>query len=195
MAMSKQFMDQVGALNNRGAQVAKLAGIVGEYSVKAAYSNGDTEPAQYLMDNLPQYLRAPMARWLKRAGIETIPPAVDQKNYIVQGVLDQKRQAKAFEFVKTTPVLEVEAVEKKEKKPRELKGTADERAAKAAADFLTRLKERDAEAAYLLNDRFAALNMSCLFDAHGNKITLDDNELELIFNLLDQREALKLRAA
>jgi len=69
MAMSKSFVDGVLSLAKRGAELAEKLQSLGADAVKSAYSNKDTEKAQFLLDNIPQYMRRPLASWFKRAGV------------------------------------------------------------------------------------------------------------------------------
>jgi hypothetical protein len=111
-------------------------------------------------------------------------------------VLDQKRQAKAFEFIAGNPVLTLEATEKREPKKKELKGTPQTRAADAVSKLITRLQDSDYETAALINDRWTSnSHKSVLFNADGNAIYLDAEELELITDLLIKREMAIRKAA
>jgi len=195
MAMSKQFIDRVESLVSKGAKLAEVLHDVGQYAVKAAYGNQDMEPANFVLKTIPQYMRAQTASWFRRAGLNVDKPATGQKDYIAHGVLDAKRQAKAFEFIVTQPILALEAKEKAEPKKRELKGTPQTRAADAVAKLIGRLQDADFEAAALINDRWVSnAHKSVLFRADGSAVYLDDVELELITNLLLKREV-ALRAA
>lgn len=191
MAISKKFVEQVLALSTRGEKLAVAVQGLCLDAMRSAYSNSDNEKAQFLLDNVPQYMRAPIARWLRRMGIETIAPDTTHRNYIVQGVIDQKNQAKAFGRAEATPVFETEIREKKEPKKRELNGTPEIRATDYMAKMVGRLQESDYAAALIINDKWATAHYSrCMFTADGTKIELDNNELELIQNLLTQRRML-----
>lgn len=196
MAMSKQFIEQVQSLATKGEKLAKVLQDVGQYAVKAAYANADLEPCNFIMRTIPQYMRSQTASWLRRAGLVVNKPEVGQKDYMVSGVLDQKRQAKAFEFIMGTPVLALEATEKKEPKKRELKGTPQTRAADAVSKLITRLQDADYETAALINDRWTSnTHKSVLFNQDGQAIYLDATELELIVDLLLKRELMARQAA
>lgn len=189
MAMSKQFIEQVASISAKGEKLAKVVHEVGQYAVKAAYANADLEPANHILKSVPKYLVGQIASWLRRAGLVVNKPEVGQKDYLVSGVLDQKRQAKAFEFIMGTPVLALESVERKEPKKRELKGTPQTRAADAVAKLIDRMQNTDYDAAALINDRWTSnSHKSVLFNAEGNAIYLDAEELELITDLLLKRE-------
>lgn len=192
MAISKKFVEQVLALSQRGEKLAASVHGLCVDAMRSAYSNADNEKAQFLLDNIPQYMRAPVARWFRRMGIESIAPTVDHKTYKVTGVVDQKQQAKAFGKCDSTPVFETEIREKKEGKKRELKGTPDMRAVDYVAKLVTRLQDTDYSAAAIINEKWStAHHQSCLFTAQGEKVYLDDAELELVQNLLTQRRMLK----
>ena len=196
MAMSKSFQDRVLSIRTKGEALASVLHDVGQYAVKAAYSNADCEPAVFLLNSIPKYMQRQTASWLRRAGLNVVSPEVGQKDYIVSGVLDQKRQAKAFEFIVSTPVLTVEATVKAEPKKRELKGTPQTRAADAVSKLINRLQDSDYETAALINDRWTNnFRKSVLFNAEGQAIYLDAEELELITNLLNKREMIARQAA
>lgn len=189
MAMSKQFIERVQSIASKGAKLAEILQDVGQYAVKAAYSNADMEPANFVLSTIPKYMQAQTASWMRRAGLVINKPEVGQKDYSASGVLDQKRQAKAFEFIMGTPVLALESVERKEPKKRELKGTPQTRAADAVAKLIDRMQNTDYDAAALINDRWTSnSHKSVLFNAQGNAIYLDAEELELITDLLLKRE-------
>ena len=141
-------------------------------------------------------MRAQTASWLRRAGLVVNKPEIGQKDYSVTGVLDQKRQAKAFEFIAGNPVLALEATEKREPKKKELKGTPQTRAADAVSKLITRLQDSDYETAALINDRWTSnSHKSVLFNADGKATYLDAEELELITTLLIKREVALRQAA
>ena len=190
MALTKKFTDQVIALSNRGVQVAESAHTLGKIAVKAAYSNADLEPAQYLMDNLPKYIQRAMFNWFKRAGLDTIAPTTGEKFYKVVQVIDQKRQQKTFEWVEANPVMVTEVKEVAAPKEKVLKGTALERSHKAMQSLITRLKETDPEASALINDIYATMSYTnVLFDAQGKQTQLESAEVELIDKMLKERGA------
>ena len=196
MAMSKSFQERVLSIRTKGEALANVLHDVGQYAVKAAYSNADCEPAVFLLNSIPKYMQSQTASWLRRAGLNVVAPEVGQKDYIVSGVLDQKRQAKAFEFIVGTPVLTVEATVKAEPKKRELKGTPQTRAADAVSKLITRLQDSDYETAALINDRWTSnSHKSVLFNADGKATYLDAEELELITTLLIKREVAIRKAA
>lgn len=196
MAMSKQFVERVQSLSAKGAKLAEVLQDVGQYAVKAAYANADMEPANFVIKTIPQYMRSQTATWFRRAGLVVDKPEVGQKDYAVTGVLDQKRQAKAFEFISSQPVLALEATEKREPKKKELKGTPQTRAADAVSKLITRLQDSDYETAALINDRWVSnAHKSVLFNQDGNAIYLDATELELIVDLLLKRELAMRQAA
>jgi hypothetical protein len=195
MALTNKFIEQVASFTRSASGVAEKAHVLGIEAVKAAYSNQDLDKAQYLMDNIPQYLRKPFSAWFRRCGLDVAAPDVGSARFSVLQVIDQKRQSKAFTWASANPVLDVAHEVKAEKKVKELKGTPDERAHKAMQSLLTRLKESDPEASAILNDAYATMTYSsCLFDADGRQTLLDGAELELIRNLLIQRE-LRVRIA
>jgi hypothetical protein len=192
MAMSKQFAQQVTSLATKGAAVAKTLQSLGAKAVKAAYANQDKEQLQFMFDNLPQYMRVSLAKWVKRAGIEVIAPAIGSSVYIVQGVLDSKRQSKAFEFVDTTPVITTEHVTTVEKVKKPLEGTAETRAAAHVGKLVKKLQESDSDAAVVINDTFASklTRKLCIYDAAGVATDLSQDDYDLVMeHLLERRLA------
>lgn len=189
MALTNKFTEQVLALANRGVKLAESAHTLGCDAVKSAYANNDLDKAQFLLDNVPQYMRKPFAAWFKRAGLDVAPPSIGSARFTVLQVIDKKRQAKSFTWVDANPVLTTTHEVKQEKKAKELKGTADERAQKAMSSLLTRLKESDPDAASLINDVWATERTmkSCLFHENGNYEPLDQAELEVVRGVLKMR--------
>jgi alpha-galactosidase/6-phospho-beta-glucosidase family protein len=188
MALTKKFTDQVIALSNRGVAVAESAHTLGKVAVKAAYSNADLEPAQYLMDNLPKYIQQAMFNWFKRAGLDIIAPTTGEKLYKVMQVVDQKRQSKVFEWVEANPVMVIEVKEVAAPKDKVLKGTAEERAHKAMQSLITRLKESDPETSALINDVYATMNYTnVMFDGQSHKIEMDADEVKWFTEKLTER--------
>lgn len=196
--LQKKFIEQVLALSTRGEKLAASVQSLSIEALKSAYSNTDNTKAQFLMNNIPQYMRVAVARWFRRMGVEIIAPAVGQKDYIVQGVRDSKYQAKAFERAPNVPVFETEVHEKAEpkKKDKVLKGTPEERAVGYMAKLVGRLQDTDYAAAALINDKWASSHhKSVLFNAQGKEIYLDAEELKLITDLLLKREMAFRQAA
>ena len=196
MAMSKSFVERVRSISVKGEALAKVLQDVAQHAVKAAYTNADMDHANFILTSIPQYMRAQTASWFRRAGLVVNKPEVGHKDYFVSSVLDQKRQAKAFEFIAGNPVLALEATEKREPKKKELKGTPQTRAADAVSKLITRLQDSDYETAALINDRWTSnSHKSVLFNADGKATYLDAEELELITTLLIKREVALRQAA
>ena len=116
MAMTKKFIESVGSLANKGEAAAISLHALGQHVVQAAYSNNDAEQAEYLINHIPQYMRKPLASWMKRAGLNVASPIVGSASWKVTGILDSKRQKKAFDFIKENEVIQVSEVETKAKK-------------------------------------------------------------------------------
>lgn len=194
--LTKSFTEQVVSLSARGAELAVKLQKLGAHAVKALYSNADKEPAQFMLDNIPQYMRKPLASWFKKAGIDTLSPSTGSARFTVMGVLDQKRQAKAFAFVDSTAVLTIEHEIRQPKKDKPLEGTAVDRAGKAVASLITRMKDKDPEASAFINEQWVGNERtSCLYLSDGVRIDLDADELSLIRDLLTKREFALRRAA
>lgn len=189
MALTIKFTEQVLALASRGVQLADKAHTLGCDAVKSAYSNDDLEKAQFLLDNVPQYMRKPFAAWFKRAGLDIALPSVGSARFTVLQVIDKKRQSKVFPWVDANPVLTTTHEVKQEKKAKELKGTPDERAQKAMSSMLGRLKESDPETAALINKVWAEERVlkSCLFHENGNVDMLTQEEVEVLRGVLKMR--------
>lgn len=188
MAISQKFMDQVVSLSKRGTELAAKVQDLAVESIKAAYANADNDKAQFLIDNVPKYMQKSIAQWFKRFGLDVLNPSAGQARYMVTGVIDQKRQAKVFESAPNTPVMVVEHTIAKERKPKELQGTAEDRAHKAMQSVISRMKETDPEACALLNDMYATMHYtSVLFDAQGHKIDLYDDEVKWAVEKLTER--------
>lgn len=196
MAISQKFVEQVIALNNRGEKFAKSLHDLCVDALKSAYSNADDAKIVYLMGNIPKYAQQAAYRWFKRMGVNINSPEVGQVLYLINGVVDSKQQAKAFERATVTPVLVTELTAKAEPKKRELKGTPQTRAADAVSKLINRLQDSDYETAVLINDRWTSnSHKSVLFNAEGQALYLDAEELELITNLLRKREMIARQAA
>lgn len=188
MAITQKFIDQVVSVSKSSTVLADKVHALAVESIKASYANGDNEKAQFLIDNVPKYVQKSVAQWFKRFGLDVIAPAAGQARYTVTGVLDQKRQAKVFEAIKDAPVMVVEHTVVKERKPKELKGTVEERAHKAMQSVLARMKETDPEACALLNDVYATMHYTnVLFDGSSNKIELDADEVQWFTEKLTER--------
>jgi hypothetical protein len=189
MALTNKFTEQVLSLSARGTELATKAHVLGVDAVKSAYSNNDLDKAQFLLDNVPQYMRKPFAAWFRRAGLDVAAPDVGSARFTVLQVIDKKRQSKVFAWIDTNPVFNTVHEVVAEKKPKELKGTPDERAQKAMSSLLSRLKESDPETAALINDVWATERTmkSCLFHENGNYEPLDQAELEVVRGVLKMR--------
>jgi hypothetical protein len=181
-------MDSVVSLNNKGVAAAEALHALGIHAVQAAYSNKDAEHAEYLINNIPQFMRKPLASWMKRAGLNVNAPIVGSASWAVTGILDSKKQKKAFDFIKETPVIEVDEVATKAKKVKpvidEADG-ADKRAQAHAAKLIKRLRDgvgdngdgADAHAAAWLND---ALNAQAKLQAALARIAELESKYEVV---------------
>jgi hypothetical protein len=182
MALTKKFIEQVASFSRAASDNAAKAHTLGIDAVKSAYANQELDKAQFLMDNVPQYMRKPFCAWFKRAGLDVAPPDAGSARFVVLQVIDRKRQSKAFAWVDANPVLTVTHEVVQEKKAKELKGTPDERAQKAMASLITRLKESDPDTAAIINDVWASEYMAptnSIFDDKGNEIALSPYECQM----------------
>ena len=137
--------------NNAGEVLRRM----GEHCIKQAYAN-NSEDTQYALDNLVQWARKPFVNWLRSVGGLSIEnPATGSARYTVEGVKDQKRQAKAIAAAKETPVLHVEHTVKAEKVVKPLEGLTGDRVAKVMEKLIAKLKNTDPDAAAFINDVWA----------------------------------------
>jgi hypothetical protein len=185
----QNFHQFVDSLARRLANDAVDLWKVGQQAVYKAYSSADGGQAfvQYALDTLPEFSRKALVVYFKKAGLLVNAPAQGSKRYTVPAkcVLDPKHQAKAFEFVRTTPVLSIEQREgKKAKAPKVLTGTAFERAkealSKAHKSLIERLKKDDPEAGALVNNLLVETQENVYFDAKGRRNALSKDQVELI---------------
>jgi hypothetical protein len=191
MALTKKFIEQVASFSRSAADNAAKAHTLGTDAVKSAYANQELDKAQFLMDNVPQYMRKPFAAWFKRAGLDVAPPDTGSARFVVLQVIDRKRQSKAFAWIEANPVFAVTHEVVQEKKAKELKGTADERAQKAMSSLITRLKEVDPDTAAIINDVWAKeykAYSNMLFDGQGNQVYLNAEDTSDIMTMLIKRE-------
>jgi hypothetical protein len=181
-----QFVD---SLARRLANDAVDLWKVGQQCVYKAYSSADggTAFVQYALDTLPEYARKALVPYFKKAGLLVNAPAQGSKRYTVPAkcVLDPKHQSKAFEFVRTTPVMAIEQkTGKKAPAPKVLTGTAFERAkealAKAHKSLIERLKKDDPEAGALVNNLLVEVQECVYFDVKGRRNKLSKDQVELI---------------
>lgn len=182
MALTKKFIEQVASFSRSAADNAAKAHTLGIDAVKSAYANQELDKAQFLMDNVPQYMRKPFAAWFKRAGLDVAPPDTGSARFVVLQVIDRKRQSKAFAWVDANPVFAVTHEVVQEKKAKELKGTPDERAQKAMSSMLGRLKESDPDAAAIINEVWATeykAPANVIYDDKGNEIALSPYECQM----------------
>lgn len=182
MALTKKFIEQVASFSRAASDNAAKAHTLGVDAVKTAYAGQELDKAQFLMDNVPQYMRKPFAAWFKRAGLDVAPPDAGSARFVVLQVIDRKRQSKVFAWVEANPVFAVTHEVVQEKKAKELKGTPDERAQKAMASLITRLKESDPDTGAIIN-RFWSKEykdpVNVIFDDKGNEIALSPYECQM----------------
>ena len=177
MAISKKFEAQVLSLNTKGKAAAEALQALGAEAVRKAYSNQDAEWATFLLGNLPSYMREPLARWFKRAGLNVIG---DQ----CTGAIDSKAQNRAFTFIKSTPVLVCDAPVRAEKVEKALEGTGEERARELLAKAVKRLKKDDPDAAEALNNIVSRpetqAERGSFIDLAGAVVRLSQSEAEQV---------------
>lgn len=185
-----EFVDSVAKrLANSAVDLWKI----GQQCVYKAYSSADGGQAfvQYALDTLPEFARKALVVYFKKAGILVNAPVQGSKRYTIPNkcVLDPKHQSKAFEFVRTTPVMAIEQREgKKAKAPKVLAGTAFERARealeKAHKSLIERMKKDDPDAAALVNNLLVEVQENVYFDNRGRRNVVSKEQAGLIEMIL-----------
>ncbi len=177
MAISKKFEAQVLSLNTKGKAAAEALQALGADAVRKAYSNQDSEWATFMLQKLPSYMREPLARWFKKAGLNVVG---DQ----CTGAIDSKAQNRAFKFIESTPVLVCDAPVRAETEKAPLEGTGEERAREALGKLVKRLKKDDPEAATAANNIVsrpeAQAERGSFIDLAGAVIRLSQSEAEQV---------------
>jgi hypothetical protein len=189
MSVNQKFAEQIMALTRKGAEQAEAIRSLGYEAVKRAY-NSNHEYAQFMMDNLTQIQRKPLYAWFKRAGLNIVSPVVGSARYIVSGIVDAKRQEKAFTFAQNTPVFDLEHAIVKEKVIKPLTGTAFSRATNAVASKIKSMRETDPDGATALNE-LAQVPMMGLYLENGERVALSHDELR---SALDAVALMRLEA-
>lgn len=176
MNVDAKFGSSVLAFAGKAETFAGQANKLVSRSVKMAYTkkeNPMTE-VQFLLDNSPKFAISAIVRAYKRCGLEISSPEVGSNRYMAICVIDNSKQKKVFQKLEELTVLQIEVPEKKERKPKELKGEVAERASKALQATITRLSQSDPQASALLNDRMTSANqVNVLIDSRGVKYLLD----------------------
>lgn len=191
MAISKKFEAQVLSLNTKGKAAAEALQALGADAVRKAYSNQDSEWATFMLQKLPSYMRDPLSRWFKRAGLNVIG---DQ----CTGILDSKAQNRAFKFADSTPVLVCDAPVRAEKEEKALEGTGEERARDMLAKAIKRAKKDDPEMAEFLGNlaaRPATPARSVLVSNDGIVFSLNVEETDTLVEFLQTLRAPKVEKA
>jgi hypothetical protein len=185
------------ALTEFAADLAARAGLVfadvwklGQQVVFKSYSSTDDNREMFsaILNSLhksPAVQNALCSYW-QRAGINVSRPAAGSKSFIVGYVLDRGYQEKAFNYVLRTPPMQVERKATPVRAPKQLKGTAVERARDAVASLVKRTSKDDPYGAAAINEMMQE-HTTCLFDGKGEKILLDLDEVNLIRELLTLR--------
>lgn len=185
----------VDALKDLGAKVALASTMLfadfwklGQQMVYRAYGSTDDHSEMFtaIINSLSPALQDALYRYLKRAGVNASRPAVGSKSFIVGGVLDRGNQEAALSYVRVYPPLALERKVVKAKAPKVLNGTAVERARTSVSKLIERVKRDDPEGAAALNEMLQQHD-SCVFDAGGNKVLIDSDELGLIEAMINLR--------
>lgn len=161
---------------------------LGQQIVYRAYGSTDDHSAMFteIVNALAPAMQDAMYRYLRRAGINASRPVVGSTKFVIGGVLDRGNQEAAMSYVRVYPPLALERKIVKAKVAKPLEGTAVERARTAAAKLIERTKTADPTGAAALNEMLQQHD-SCVFDAGGNKILIDDDELGLIEQIINLR--------
>lgn len=177
MSVNQKFAEQILSITKRGAEQAESIRALGFEAVKRAY-NGNMAYAQFMLDNLIQAQRKPLARWFKRAGLNIVDPSVGSARYLAAGIVDSKRQEKAFTFAQNTPVIEVTHQVAQEKTVKPLEGTAFQRAVAKVASAIKSMRERDPDGAAALNELAQVPAMGLYLD-NGERVALTTDEIRI----------------
>lgn len=177
MSVNQKFAEQILSLTRKGAEQAEGIRALGFEAVKRAY-NGNLAYAQFMLDNLTEAQRKPLARWFKRAGLNIVDPAVGSARFVCAGIIDSKRQEKAFTFCQNTPVIETEHKIVQEKKVKPLEGTPFQRATATVASAIKRMRERDPEGAAALNE-LAQVPAMGLYLEDGARVAMTPDEIRV----------------
>ena len=142
-------------VTDKANEVAKSAGA---YAVKALYSNDDAEMCYALLNDTPQFMRKAFATWFRSYGISITNPLPGQTDYTGVVVKDKKVQAKMFTKLNADDAPDVFAQEIKAvkvKKPKELLGSAKDRAAKRMEAVIKAVRKDDPETASYIGKTWA----------------------------------------
>jgi hypothetical protein len=175
MSVNQKFAEQILSLTRKGIAQSEGLRALGFDAVKKAY-NSNMAYAQFMLDNLTQAQRKPLARWFKRAGLNIVDPSVGSARYMAAGIIDAKRQGKAFTFCETTQVLEIEHAVTQPKTEKPLEGTPFQRATAKVASAIKAMREKDPEGAAALNE-LAQVPAMGLYLENGERIALSYDEM------------------
>ena len=151
MDLTKSFTESVATLCKKGAESANALHNVAYKGVCKAYA-GDMQYMQYLFDNVPKYMQAPLHTWAKSVGIDVFKPCAGSPRYYVNDVVDKSKQADKLKTAKSKPVMHVAHSVPKAKEPKPLQGTPKERALAALAAVVKRKSKDDEACAEFLNE-------------------------------------------
>jgi hypothetical protein len=183
MAFAADLAERSGSVF---ADVWKL----GQQIVFKSYSSTDDNREMFtaILNSLHKSpaIQNALCNYWQRAGLNVSTPAPGSKSFIVGGVLDRGYQEKAFSFVLRTPPMQVERKATPVRAPKQLKGTAVERARNAVASLIKRTAKDDPYGAAAINEMMQE-HTCCLFDKDGEKLLLDVDEVTLIRELLTLR--------
>lgn len=174
--ITKQFEEQIIALSKRGVDQAEALRVLGFVAVRKAYNN-NPDFCQYMLDTLVQSQRKPLFAWFKRAGINVESPVAGSARYMVQGIVDSKRQEKAFKFCESTQVIDLAHKITKEIVDKPLTGTAMARAVDALTSKIKSLRDKDPEGACALNE-LAQKPVMGLYLEDGSRMLLSHEEID-----------------
>jgi len=184
------------------ASLAERSGLVfadvwklGQQVVFKSYSSTDDNRKMFT-DILNSFHKArpiqdALCNYWQRAGINVSTPAPGSKLFIVGSVLDRGYQEKAFNYVLRTPPIQFERKATPIRAPKQLKGTAVERARNAVASLVKRTAKDDPHGAAAINEMMQE-HTCCLFDDKGEKMLLDVEEVALIRQMLRLRVELEI---
>lgn len=155
MALSKTDIKAIAKLGIIGADYGVSVWDHCKTGIIRAYQNNDGgEYANAVANGVLFKDRKDVASYFRKAMLNV---TVDGKTIHIGGALDAKHQSKAFNFMKANvPLVMNESqadAQTSERKERELKGFAKDRADKRLSSLITAMKKSDPDAAQILNDR------------------------------------------
>ena len=196
--MDKNFINLLNATLTKAEGLNEAWAKVIAYAVKKAFAAKDSTYAQAAVDSAPAGVRKGVAASLKKLGV--LVNSAPNAQFTVAGVRDPSKQAEVFAKIAAGDIQPVIAMADKTPvaaKTPELVGTPRQRAEKAAAAVLARLKGKDPAAAAEFNDMTTkfATNAPMLRTPDGVAIELDNSEVQAMAQYLTELRMAKAAPA